>query len=56
MTWRPESSVSSGTDEYGELVFACDQHGPVVHRTPEELGIPRVVADRPATRKTLSPD
>lgn len=40
---RPESSVSVGRNVLGELVFACDRPGPVIHRTPEELGIPRVV-------------
>jgi hypothetical protein len=53
MTLRPESSVSAGIDEYGELVFACDRPGPVIHRTPEELGIERTVPDVPV-RKTLS--
>jgi hypothetical protein len=43
MTLRPESSVSVEMDEYGELVFAGDRPGPVIHRTPEELGIPRVI-------------
>ena len=56
MIERPESSVSAGVDEYGELVFACDRHGPVIYRTPEELGVPRVVRDIPAPRKTLRPD
>ena len=32
-----------GTNVDGELVFACDRSGPVIHRTPEELGIPRTV-------------
>ena len=43
MFLRPESSVSMGTNVDGELVFACDRSGPVIHRTPEELGIPRTV-------------
>jgi hypothetical protein len=30
-------------DEYGELVFAGDSPGPVIHRTPEELGIPGMI-------------
>ncbi|HVW78528.1 MAG TPA: hypothetical protein VHB45_13010 [Alloacidobacterium sp.] len=33
-------------DEYGELYFPGAQaSGPVIHRTPEELGIPRVVQE-----------
>lgn len=45
MSLRPESSVSLEIDELGEIVFAADRSGPVIHRTPEELGIPRVVPD-----------
>ena len=45
MALRPESSVSCDLDEWGELVFAGDRSGPVIHRTPEELGIPATVAD-----------
>jgi hypothetical protein len=45
MRLRPESSVSPDTDEYGELCFPGVNHGQVVHRTPEELGISRVVVD-----------
>jgi hypothetical protein len=45
MKLRPESSVSLDTNEYGELCFAGDGNGPVVHRTPQELGIPTVIAD-----------
>jgi hypothetical protein len=49
---RPESSVSVGKNEYGELIFSCDNHGPVIHRTPEELGIPRTIAGAlPVVRK-----
>lgn len=40
---RPESSLSSFINEFGEEVFAGDRPGPVIHRTPEELGIPRTV-------------
>lgn len=50
MALRPESSVSVGKNVDGELVFSCDCSGPVVHRTPEELGIPRVIADTPPAR------
>lgn len=46
MSFRPESSVSVSIDEYGELHFASDVHGAVIHRTPEELGIPRTVPAR----------
>lgn len=44
---RPESSVSPTKDEYGEIVFPGCGNGAVIHRTPEELGIPRVVSDAP---------
>lgn len=47
MVLRPESSVSVGLNEHGELQFPCDLAGPVIHRTPEELGIPRVIPDVP---------
>lgn len=42
---RPESSVSPTLDEYGEVCFPGSGNGAVIHRTPEELGIPRVVSD-----------
>lgn len=48
---RPESSVSVGKNEYGELIFSCDDNGPVIHRTPEELGIPRVIPDVSVSRR-----
>ena len=49
--YRTESSVSLGIDEYGETVFMGDKPGPVIHRTPEELGIPRVIlAEKPVAR------
>jgi hypothetical protein len=44
--FRPESSVSVGLNDLGEEVFGGDRPGPVRRRTPEELGIPRVIADR----------
>src|SRR5665213_716390 len=47
MPLRPESSVSVDRNEFGELVFACDRPAPVIHRTPEELGIPRETRDVP---------
>ncbi len=50
-----KSSVSPSFDEFGELVFACDGPGPVIHRTPEELGIPRVVVDAPRTMSWTRP-
>lgn len=46
MRQRPESSVSPDMDEYGELCFPQAQaHGPVIHRTPEELGLSRVCGE-----------
>jgi hypothetical protein len=48
MGLRGESSVSPDVDEMGELVFPGSCHGTVIHRTPEELGLPRVVVDAPA--------
>lgn len=54
MTLRPESSVSVGMDEYGELVFVGNRHGPVIHRTPEELGIPRVIEAPKLTEKAAA--
>ncbi len=50
MALRPESSVSVEINAEGELVFACDRPGPVRHYTPDELGLPRVVRDMPASR------
>lgn len=44
---RPESSVSPTLDEYGQVCFPGSGSGAVIHRTPEELGIPRVVRDAP---------
>jgi transposase-like protein len=48
---RPESSVSVNLDEFGQVVFAADRNGAVIHRTPEELGLPRVVAAAPPPAK-----
>lgn len=45
MSLRPESSVSLDVDEYGEIAFMGEAPGPVVRRTPEELGLSRVVQD-----------
>lgn len=45
MAVRPESSVSLELNGYGEIEFACDRPGPVIHRTPEELGIAREVKE-----------
>lgn len=42
---RPESSVALAIDDYGEAIFTQPDAGPVRHRTPEELGLPRVVLD-----------
>lgn len=57
MVLRPESSVGAAMNENGELVFAVDHRAHVVHRTPEELGIPRTIPDRPAARDlTRTPD
>lgn len=53
---RPESSLSIAKDEYGNLVWAGDRSGPVIHRTPEELGIPRVIPPDPPRRKEIRPD
>jgi hypothetical protein len=53
MLIRPESSVSIEKNEFGEVVFACDRDGPVIHRTPEELGLAAVVPDVPM-RKAVS--
>lgn len=52
---RPESSVSCAYNEWGEEVFAGDRSGPVIHRKPEELGIPRVVADAPRSASNIVP-
>lgn len=56
MGLRPESSVSVSRDEYGELVCDGERPGPVIHRTPEELGIPRVIAPDPPKRLSIWPD
>jgi hypothetical protein len=57
MTLRPESSVGVALDVYGELVFAADGPSPVVHRTPEELGLARVVVDAtPAAKLPFVPN
>lgn len=54
---RPESSVSVAINEWGEEVFAGDAPGPVIHRTPEELGLARVVPHvPPPPRLTIRPD
>src|SRR6185312_12065940 len=53
MTLRPESSVAVALDAFGEPVFPNCGNGPVRHRTPEELGLPRVVPDAPAPRRVL---
>lgn len=45
MRLRPESSVSPDVGQWGDLAFPGANHGAVVHRTPEELGLPRVVRD-----------
>jgi len=45
MDFRENSSVAPRRDEFGELVFGSDCNGPVIHRTPEELGLARVVKD-----------
>lgn len=55
MPLRPESSVSVGFDEFGELVFDGDKPGPVLHRTPEELGIPRELKDVPRVPSWFKP-
>jgi hypothetical protein len=46
---RDESSVRPVLSEFGEFGFAKEER-PVVHRTPEELGLPAVIPDRPAPR------
>lgn len=57
LTLRPKSSVAVGFNEDGEMVFTCDGHGPVIHRTPEELGLPRTVADCAGeNRRSVRPD
>lgn len=57
MALRPESSVSIEKNEFGEVEFVCDRPGPVIHRTPEELGLARVVKDEPPRRwLTVDPD
>ena len=48
MRERLESSVSPDMDEWGELCFPGVNHAAVIRRTPEELGIPRIVSDTPA--------
>ena len=48
---RAESSVSVSLDEFGQVTFAADRNGAVIHRTPEELGIPRVVEAAPRVRR-----
>jgi hypothetical protein len=52
---RPESSVSVVFDEWGVMGFAGDRPSPVVHRTPEELGIPRVIPPDPPRRLSVWP-
>jgi hypothetical protein len=57
MALRPESSVSIVFDEWGVMGFQGDAPSPVVHRTPEELGIPRTVRDvAPPPRLSVKPD
>lgn len=57
MMLRPESSVSCALDEFGEPNFPNCGSGPVIRRTPEELGIPRTVKDAAAPRRRdLLPD
>lgn len=51
MALRPESSVSVDLDEYGQVAFRSDLNGAVIHRTPEELGIPSVIAAAPPRAK-----
>jgi len=45
--FRSESSVVPAFNVFREMIWPGELPKPVVHRTPEELGIPRVVADRP---------
>lgn len=54
---REGSAVQMERDVYGD-VQEPGFVGPVVERTPEELGLPRVVPDAPAPRpvRTVSPD
>ena len=44
---RAASSTRCYSDDFGELHFAGDCNGPVIHRTPKELGLMRVIADGP---------
>src|ERR1035437_9239864 len=53
--FRDESSVSPALNFYGELVWPGELPKPVIHRTPEELGIPRIVAARAVVSKALLP-
>jgi hypothetical protein len=55
-TRRSESSVRVELDAFGQPTFPGCASGPVIHRTPEELGIPRTVADAEPERLRIWPD
>lgn len=54
--WREESNTRVEMNEFGELYFAGDAPGPVIHRTPEELGLPRVIPAQPPPLKLINAD
>ena len=55
---RSDSSVSPAFNVFGDISFPNELPKPVIHRTPEELGIPRVVPDikPPSLPRNISPD
>lgn len=54
---RPESSVSATLDEFYNVVFQCNGHGPVIHYTPEQIQMAAKAPARPAENKRdIRPD
>lgn len=57
ITLRPESSVAVGFNEDGEMVFPCERHGPMIHRTPAEVLAARAEAPAAQSRpRDIRPD
>ena len=56
--FREESSLAPAFNAFGDISFPGEMPGPVIYRTPEQLGIPRVVPDvKPAPiLRNISPD
>jgi hypothetical protein len=50
LTVREESSLAPALDCFGELIWPNEIPKAVIHYTPEELGIPRVVMEAPRPR------